>query len=360
MANPSEGSRVPGLYRRGQVWWLKYYVNGRPRRESSRTDRFSEAKRMLEERKGRAAAGLPVPRRMDRIGYDEVADDLRRHYETTGDRDLSEADDRLKQLAKFFAGRRVVDIDGALANRYVERRQEEGRANGTINRELDVLSRMLRFATENNKLLRVPILHKLKEADPRKGFCERPAFEAIRRHLRPDLQVALTVAYVFGWRMQSEVLTLTLSQLDLETGTLRLEPGTTKNDDARDVYLTPELQRLLAEQVVRVKQLARRLNRIVPYLFPHLTGRYAGEQLQDFRKSWETASRRAGQVGLLQHDMRRSAVRNLVNAGVAERVAMTMTGHKTRSVFDRYHIVSPADLKEAARKLTGTIHSSVD
>ena len=204
----------------------------------------------------------------------------------------------------------------------------------------------------------MPVLHMLKEAEPRKGFFEPAQFQAVRRHLRQDLQVAVTIAYTFGWRTQSEVLTLGLAQIDLEGGLMRLDPGTTKNDDGWVVYLTPELHTLLREQIERVKQLSRKLNRIVPYLFPHFTGRHTGTRLQDFRKAWATACRNAGAVGMLRHDMRRSAVRNLVNAGVPERVAMTMTGHRTRSVFDRYHIVSPADLQEASRKL-GTIPGAI-
>lgn len=108
--------------------------------------------------------------------------------------------------------------------------------------------------------------------------------------------------------------------MDLEAGTLRLEPGTTKNDEGRTVYLTPDLKAALAGQVARVEALQKRLGRIIPWLFP-----------------------------------RRTAVRNMVNAGVPERVAMQVTGHRTRSVFDRYHIVSPADLQDVARRMTGTI-----
>ena len=144
--------------------------------------------------------------------------------------------------------------------------------------------------------------------------------------------------------------------VDLEAGTLRLDPGATKNDDGRIVYLTPGLKATLAGQLERVKLLERRLGRIVPYVFPHRgKGRRAGQPRRDFRKAWLRAARAAGVPGMLRHDFRRTAVRNLVNAGVAERVAMEITGHKTRSVFDRYHIVSPADLQEAARKLTDTM-----
>ncbi len=233
-------------------------------------------------------------------------------------------------------------------------RQEEGASNATINRDLAVFRRMLRLAYESGKLLRMPPIKQLKENPPRQGFFEREQYEAVRRHLRPDLQVAVAIAYTFGWRMRSEILTLERRQVDLDAGTLRLEPGTTKNDDGRLVYLPTDLKAQLVAQVERVRALERNTGRIIPYLFPHLKGRRQGQRIRNFRKAWKTACRKAGVPGMLRHDFRRTAVRNMVNAGVPERVAMTVTGHKTRAVFDRYHIVSPGDLQEVARKLTGT------
>jgi integrase len=270
-----------------------------------------------------------------------------------------EVDKRLAHLTPFFRSMRAGRIDAGAVARYVEHRQREKAANGTINRELGILIRLFRLAFTRRRVSAPLVIgEKLKEAAPRSGFFEREQFGWVRKQLSEDLQAAVTVAYTYGWRTQSEVLTLERRQLDLEAETLRLDPGQTKNDDGRLVYLTPEIKALLSAQVDRVKALEKRLGRVVPYLFPHLgvkgdhvSRRLAGTQRRDFRRAWVSACKVAGLPGAIRHDFRRTAVRNLVNEGVPERVAMTVTGHRTRSVFDRYHIVSPADLRDATRKL---------
>ncbi len=359
------------LYQRGSIWWFQFYQDGQRVRMSAESTDERVAKRLLEEHEARVTLKEPLVVRSARVTYDELRTDLVQHYQATDSRDLTEAGWRLKHLDRAFRGVRAGRITGAAITEYIVRRQGEEivspkkahrrrPANGTINREVAVLLRMLRLGMEHGKVARVPIVHKPKEAAPRAGFFEAEAFAAVRAELRADLQVAVTLAYTFGWRMQDEVLTLEKSQLDLAAGTLRLDPGTTKNDDGRVVYLTPELAALLTQQLERVGAFERKTGRIVKYLFPHLGGRHrGGERIRDFRKAWGTACKNAGMAGMLRHDFRRTAVRNMVNRGISERVAMTITGHKTRAVFDRYHIVSPGDLQEAARKLTDPVSATI-
>jgi integrase len=121
------------------------------------------------------------------------------------------------------------------------------------------------------------------------------------------------------------------------------------------VYLTAELKALLAAQLERVEALQKRLGRIVPSLFPYLSGATRqGQPRRGFRKAWRTACQDAGVPGRIVHDFGRTAVRNLERAGVPRSVAMKITGHKTESVYRRYAIVSDADLREATARLTGT------
>lgn len=357
------------LYRRGRIWWAKYYVNGAPRRESTGTEKQEEARRFLKLREGAVGKGAPVAPRLDRILYDEAAQDLRGHYRTTGARDLGEAEFRLKHLDSFFAGRRIATIGPADARAYVAQRQREKASNGTINRELAVLNRMRRLAYENGKLLRLPIIRRLQESGPRQGFFGEVEFLALHEALPIYLRPLAAFAYTTGWRRE-EVRGLTWSQVDLQAGTVRLEPGTTKNQEGRTVVLPEPLRALVAEQWGRAVAIVRKENpeatprevaeRIIPSVFHR-----KGNPIRSFRRAWKSACKKAGQPGRIPHDFRRTAVRNIVRRGIPERVAMTLTGHKTRSVFERYNIVSQGDLREAGRRLTGmfsgiSAHFAVD
>jgi integrase len=186
----------------------------------------------------------------------------------------------------------------------------------------------------------------LKEAPPRAGFFEREQFEAMRSYLPAPVKPVVTFLYITGWRVNSEVLKLQWRHVDFAGGTVRLDPGTTKNGEARTFVMTAELRSLLEGQRAYTEAVQREEGIICPHMFHR-----KGKPIKGFRRSWETACKQAGCPGMIRHDFRRTAVRNLVRAGVPERVAMTMTGHKTRSIFDRYDITSEGDLADAARKL---------
>jgi integrase len=168
----------------------------------------------------------------------------------------------------------------------------------------------------------------------------------VRRALPEEIRPVITFAYYTGCR-KGEILTLQWPEVDLSERVVRLEPGETKNDEARTIPLAPELYEVLAIQ----KETRDQYFQKSPWVFSR-----AGERIREFRGAWEAACKAAGLVkadggpAKLFHDLRRTGVRNLIRAGVPERVAIMISGHKTRAVFDRYNIVSESDL-EAARRL---------
>ena len=197
---------------------------------------------------------------------------------------------------------------------------------------------MFSLGLQAEKVASRPYIPTLEENNARQGFFEPEDFVRLRKHLPDYLRPLVTFAYYTGWRSE-EIRSLQWRQVDLKAGCVRLEPGTTKNKQGRIVYLTQEITELLGELWKE-----RRLD--CPWVFHR-----SGQMIKGFRKSWATACEKAKIPGMLFHDFRRTSVRNMIRAGVPERVAMQISGHKTRSVFDRYHIVSDADLKEAAGRM---------
>jgi integrase len=191
----------------------------------------------------------------------------------------------------------------------------------------------------------------LKENNVRTGFFEREQFEAIRKHLPEHLRPLVSFAYITGWRIPSEVLPLQWRQVDFTAGAIRLDPGTTTNDQGREFPFTAELREVLTAQKAKADALRQQGIICNSVFFRGPTKKRPLKRIGLFRKSWLTACKNSGLPGRIPYDFRRTAVRNLVQAGIPERVAMTMTGHKTRSVFERYNIVSSGDLAEAAKKL---------
>ncbi len=177
----------------------------------------------------------------------------------------------------------------------------------------------------------------------------------MREHLPAPLGPVVEVAFITGWRIASEILPLQWRQIDLQAGEIRLDAGTTKDREGRVFPMTDDLRALFEAQHVEHVRL-KQAGQIEPWVFFRMVAKGRGGVLQpkpirSFNKAWKVACTAAGCPGRIPHDFRRTAIRNMVRRGVPERVAMQLAGHKTRSVFERYNIVSDGDLRTAAEQL---------
>lgn len=352
------------------IWYAQYRHHGKTVRvstgETSKMKALHELRRLMSERDSGIAPDANKLRYADlrRMLIDNYREKENRTLTT--DADGEETIHGLKQLDLFFGfgkdnpGPRAFEITPQTSQEFARKRREQGVGNAIINRGLACLRRMLRIAYDDGRIARVPKVHFLKEPRARQGFLEPEKFEELLSLIPTHLKPLIIFLYYTGVRGK-EALQIQWPQVDLDARLIRLEDEQTKSDDSRYAPLPAELVMLLRE--------------ITPK-----TGKVFDET--NLRNEWEKACAACGlgtrtliaakdensypwykYEGLQLHDMRRSAVRNLVTvAEVPEKVAMTISGHKTRAVFDRYNIVSTKDVSAAMSKLelkTGRISESL-
>jgi integrase len=322
---------------RSPFLWIKYYKAGKPIRESTRTADFRQAAQILRQRLAEVESN---PAESPRI--EQLASDLFRNYRINELRSLEDVKARWRLHLKPFLGLLpAAQLDSRLLERYVDRRQEEHASNATINRELACLKRMYRLAYQASppRVPSIPHFPHLKENNVRQGFVTPEQFANLVAHC-PDLwlRAMLETAYNYGWRV-SELLNIRVGQVDLAASTIRLNPGTTKNQEGREVTIESATLLQLLRHCVEAK-------RSDDYVFTR-----GNKPIRDFRRRWKKLCTAARAPSLLFHDLRRSAARNLRAAGVPEEIIMRIAGWQTSNVFKRYAIVDRADIRAALQQL---------
>jgi integrase len=340
---PKYRDRKTGELRECRTFWIQYYRNGRAVRENTRSDKITVAKELLKRRQGELAAGQWVEPKAEKVRVEELIEALVRDYDINERKALYSIKKKWeKHLKPFFGAMRAVEVTTDALDRYVETRRQAGAENATINRELAMLRRAfsLAYRSTPRKVHTIPNFDRLRESDPRSGFVDEAQYSKLCQNCPALwLRAMLAVAYAFGFR-KGELLGMRVRQVDLFSRTIRLEPGTTKNRQGRSAKMTEEVFRLLVACVSGKDD---------PDAFVFTRG--DGEPVREMRDAWAKLVAAAELPGLLFHDLRRSAVRNMIRRGIPEVVAMKISGHKTRSVFDRYNIVSEADITEAAERI---------
>jgi integrase len=331
-------------------WFSILWANGKQVEFSTGTDdlklarKFHKAKleELVLDKHGKGDFLTPAHQR---LAVGSLLDELVSDYRVRGLKSLGTVLSHLKPLRAAFGTWRAVALKPKDLKAYIEKRRAKGKSNATVNRELELLRRALRLAHDQGQLpveIKVPML---EEKNTRTGFATRPQIEAIIAVLPGWLQDFTRFGYITGMR-KGEIASLRWEDVDREVGAVRLRAENAKTGEARTLMLVGDLAELMER-----RWNARLFTRITgsPFVSEYVFHR-KGQPIEDFRGPWERACEAAGVPGLLFHDLRRSAVHNMDRAGVSRHVAMAISGPKTESMYQRYNIVSEADLRAAAEK----------
>lgn len=351
------GNGTGRLYKRGDTWWIDFGFDGKRYRESSKSTRKKDAQALLRQRMGEIRDGTFAPN-ADKVSFGDLCELIKDDYITQDRKSLPRLKTALGHLKdEWGEGTRALSITTPRIKAYIRRRKrEDGVANATINKELAALNRAFTLAEQDGLLNRSPRVPKLKTDNAREGFLSAGDVEAVCEEITAPLRPVVRFAFLTGWR-KGEIIPyagrspgLRWRQVDFEAQEVRLDAGSTKNDEARELSFKtyPQLRELLERQRAYTDAVERERGKVVPWVFHR-----DGEPIRSMQTAWNGACKRAGIPGALFHDLRRSAVKNLEAAGVPRSVAMKITGHKTESVYRRYAIADKAAQEDGLAKLSG-------
>jgi integrase len=267
---------------------------------------------------------------------------LIRNYEVRRLPSLPQAKNSVRHLNQHLGDFRATAVNRDVFNRYVGWRRAEGASDTTIDRETEKLGRAFALAVEDHQLAAKPTFQKLVKpnANAREGFFEAAVIDDVLA--RVEHEDARDFLAWFRWTgmRPKEIRSLTWLAFDRDTWTVRLAHRDAKTGRGRQFPLVGQWREIIEHRVAR-----RRLDCDLIFHFD-------GRKMPNLARRWKAACEGAGVEGRVMYDLRRTAVRDMIRAGVSEHVAMLISGHRTRSVFQRYDITSERDLAMAGEKLT--------
>jgi integrase len=319
---------------------MQYFVHGQLIQKSTGFTEKADAENLLKQRIGEVAAGRHVG--PERATIDDLCNLVVADNRLRGLRDAQHTEWRYKANVAPMLGRLLASRFGRTQVRqYIASRRATGVSDATINRELAIVRRGFKLGAQEDPPLvqRQVAIPVLEEDNVRQGFLEQDQYERLLEELPGNLKALFVCAYHTGAR-KNELRRIRWDQVDLNGRVIRLPGSQTKNKKARTLPIYGDMPRWLEHQ-----------RKTCPPGCPWVFHGARNHPVDNHLVGWSDACERAGGLGLLFHDLRRSAVRNMKRAGIPDKVAMDITGHRTRSIFDRYNIVDEEDLRGAGQQL---------
>jgi integrase len=335
-------------------------IPGKGQREFStgQTD-YDEALKVYQKKVAEIADGLTPSRAASTFTLHVALAMLVADYELNDRDTLANIRSRSKHLIAYFGrSRKLATIDAGSWTLYQRARKAAGASNASINREQAALHRMFVLGHHTRLVAAVPHLAKLKEHNRRTGFFEYPDYVRVRRRLPLECRPIFTLMYVTGWRLE-EATRIEWRQVTAD-GWLRLDPKNSKEESGKGVPYTqlPALTRAIETcRRIRAELVADGLA-APARVFVRWTGGAGarrGDPIDNWRGAFIAARAAAGVPDKLLHDLRRTAARNLNRAGVSTSTVMAIMGHKTLSMWQRYNILTEADVTAELGRIQGRI-----